>query len=125
MNSLTTRSLAPRLGRRTAWIAFDPDTTAPPVSAWEAVFCGPTPRRLVVIDLRSCQSIAPAGLEWIERVVALGEATGARTRLVAPDGSRARRVLELTRFDRFARVVEQPTDALRRGYRLLPLAPGA
>lgn len=74
-----------------------------------------TEDRVLVIDLSDLESIHADGLAWLERASARADSSGVRLRVVAPFGSKVRRILELVRFDRFLLLVNGLREALRPG----------
>lgn len=73
-----------------------------------------TRSRLGVVDFCEATSLDSRGIEWLEQTVALAEAKGVNVRVVAPKGSRPRRVLELMRLDRVVRLFDTILSACRR-----------
>lgn len=71
--------------------------------------------KVLVIDLSDLESIHADGLAWLERASAKADSSGIRLRVVAPGGSKVRRILELVRFDRFLLLVNGLREALAFG----------
>jgi anti-anti-sigma regulatory factor len=74
-----------------------------------------TTDKVLVIDLSDLESSHADGLAWLERASARADSAGVRLRVVAPGGSKVRRILELVRFDRFLLLVNGLREALRFG----------
>jgi hypothetical protein len=111
-----------RVGRRALYAFFPPiiDCSLPAPSALIQA-AQVQNKELIVLDLSKSSTANTPVLEWIEQVTALAGASGIKLRVVATDGSRIYRLLDILRFSRFVLVLGSVREALsfgRRGNRL-------
>lgn len=103
-----------RVRKRAAYfrIIGNLDQTIPSPKSIVAKATG-TQDKLAILDLTSVTNLDSEGLELLERLAAYAEGEGVRVRIVAPLKTKARRILELVRFDRFLFIATSVMGALR------------
>jgi anti-anti-sigma regulatory factor len=71
--------------------------------------------KVLVLDLSKVSSADSRALEWLEQLTAAAEARRMRLRLVAKDGSKLRKLLEMLGFSRFVLLAGNLREAVAWG----------